>query len=127
MVVLVLSFWQSVLGFAVREDGEPHNCLNDARAAMKLVLAKLEHGFDDPIEASGNNVCVNKNRLLLLSTCTYHLLYHLRCLKLSWKSCCFTKFQFMYLVNYCLVYSQEILVLLSRCYLSLPFIYYEIM
>ncbi|XP_020080019.1 small RNA degrading nuclease 1-like isoform X3 [Ananas comosus] len=46
---------KSVLGFAVREDGEPHNCLNDARAAMKLVLAKLEHGFDDPIEASGNN------------------------------------------------------------------------
>ncbi|KAH7674408.1 RNA exonuclease 1 protein [Dioscorea alata] len=40
---------KSVLGFEVRKDGEPHNCLHDAQAAMKLVLAKLEHGFDDPI------------------------------------------------------------------------------
>ncbi|KAK1309907.1 Small RNA degrading nuclease 3 [Acorus calamus] len=38
-----------VLGSEVRKEGEPHNCLEDARAAMKLVLAKLEHGFNDPI------------------------------------------------------------------------------
>ncbi|XP_074577581.1 small RNA degrading nuclease 1-like [Curcuma longa] len=38
-----------VLGFPVRNDGEPHDCLNDAQAAMKLVLAKLEHGYEDPI------------------------------------------------------------------------------
>ncbi|XP_042396364.1 small RNA degrading nuclease 1-like isoform X1 [Zingiber officinale] len=38
-----------VLGFPVRNDGEPHNCLNDAQAAMKLVLAKLEHGYEDLI------------------------------------------------------------------------------
>ncbi|EHA8587429.1 small RNA degrading nuclease 1 [Cocos nucifera] len=47
---------QSVLGFALRTEGEPHDCLNDAKAAMKLVLAKLEHGFDDPISVVDNNV-----------------------------------------------------------------------
>ncbi|RWW77486.1 hypothetical protein BHE74_00014353, partial [Ensete ventricosum] len=43
---------QVVLGFPVRKEGEPHNCMNDAQAAMKLVLAKLEHGYDDPIVTS---------------------------------------------------------------------------
>ncbi|CAL9043171.1 unnamed protein product [Musa banksii] len=41
-----------VLGFPVRKEGEPHNCMNDAQAAMKLVLAKLEHGYDDHIVMS---------------------------------------------------------------------------
>lgn len=35
---------QSVLGYEVRKPGAAHNCLDDACAAMKLVLAKLEHG-----------------------------------------------------------------------------------
>lgn len=43
---------QVVLGFPVRKEGEPHNCMNDAQAAMKLVLAKLEHGYDDHIVMS---------------------------------------------------------------------------
>ncbi|KAL9261184.1 Small RNA degrading nuclease 1-like protein, partial [Drosera capensis] len=38
---------QSMLGYEVRKEGEPHNCLDDACAAMKLVLAKIEKGFDD--------------------------------------------------------------------------------
>ncbi|OMO94614.1 hypothetical protein COLO4_16245 [Corchorus olitorius] len=35
---------QSVLGYEVRKPGAAHNCLDDACAAMKLVLAKLERG-----------------------------------------------------------------------------------
>lgn len=42
----------------MRKDGEPHNCLHDAQAAMKLVLAKLEHGFDDPITIAAKTVCI---------------------------------------------------------------------
>lgn len=37
-------FLQSVLGYEVRMPGAAHNCLDDACAAMKLVLAKPEHG-----------------------------------------------------------------------------------
>lgn len=51
-----LKFLQSVLGIELRKEGEPHDCVNDARAAMKLVLAKLEHGFNDPITLPTNDV-----------------------------------------------------------------------
>ncbi|KAL2333503.1 hypothetical protein Fmac_014716 [Flemingia macrophylla] len=37
---------QVVLGHEVRDNGAPHNCLDDARAAMNLVLAKIKHGVD---------------------------------------------------------------------------------
>ncbi|XP_052195701.1 small RNA degrading nuclease 1-like [Diospyros lotus] len=40
---------KAVLGYEVRSKGAPHNCLDDACAAMKLVLAKIESGFDDVI------------------------------------------------------------------------------
>ncbi|XP_015692359.1 small RNA degrading nuclease 1-like isoform X2 [Oryza brachyantha] len=50
------SLCKSVLGYAVREEGEPHNCLKDAEAAMNLVIAKLKHGFNDPIEIARNSV-----------------------------------------------------------------------
>ncbi|KAJ1389954.1 RNA exonuclease 1-like, exonuclease domain [Sesbania bispinosa] len=40
------SLCQAVLGHEVREKGAPHNCLDDACAAMKLVLAKIKHGVD---------------------------------------------------------------------------------
>ncbi|KAK7346264.1 hypothetical protein VNO80_20779 [Phaseolus coccineus] len=36
----------AVLGCGVREKGAPHNCLDDACAAMQLVLAKIKHGVD---------------------------------------------------------------------------------
>ncbi|KAF7809859.1 small RNA degrading nuclease 1 [Senna tora] len=36
-----------LLGYPVREIGAPHNCLDDATAAMKLVLAKIKHGVDN--------------------------------------------------------------------------------
>jgi RNA exonuclease 1 len=38
-----------VFGYEVRRKGAPHNCLDDACAAMKLVLAKIEHGVDNVI------------------------------------------------------------------------------
>ncbi|XP_038971963.1 small RNA degrading nuclease 1-like isoform X1 [Phoenix dactylifera] len=57
---------KSVLGSPVRQKGEPHDCLNDAKAAMKLVLAKLEYGFDDPISVLNNNLSVSDQAKLLL-------------------------------------------------------------
>ncbi|MCL7037448.1 hypothetical protein MKW94_009570 [Papaver nudicaule] len=45
-----------VLGQDLREKGAPHNCLADARAAMKLVLAKLEKGFDEIISLDAREV-----------------------------------------------------------------------
>ncbi|XP_062185404.1 small RNA degrading nuclease 1-like [Phragmites australis] len=50
------SLCKSVLGYSIREEGEPHNCLKDAKAAMDLVLAKLKHGFNDPIEVAASSV-----------------------------------------------------------------------
>ncbi|KAK7250993.1 hypothetical protein RIF29_33836 [Crotalaria pallida] len=40
------SLCKAVLGYEVREKGAPHNCLDDACAAMKLALAKIKHGVD---------------------------------------------------------------------------------
>ncbi|KAG9159352.1 hypothetical protein Leryth_017976 [Lithospermum erythrorhizon] len=37
---------KSVLGFTLRQKGSPHNCQDDAIAAMKLALSKIENGFD---------------------------------------------------------------------------------
>lgn len=37
---------QALLGYELRK-GNLHNCLDDARAAMKLVLARLEGKIDD--------------------------------------------------------------------------------
>ncbi|RZC87214.1 hypothetical protein C5167_042145 [Papaver somniferum] len=45
-----------VLGHDLREKGAPHNCLADARAAIKLVLAKLEKGFDEIISLDAKEV-----------------------------------------------------------------------
>lgn len=39
-----------MLGYEVRKPGAPHNCLDDAMAAMKLVLAKMEKGVDKAIQ-----------------------------------------------------------------------------
>ncbi|KAI4314997.1 hypothetical protein L6164_027851 [Bauhinia variegata] len=37
---------KAVLGYEVRKKCAPHNCLDDAHAAMKLVLAMIEQGVD---------------------------------------------------------------------------------
>ncbi|XP_027334795.1 small RNA degrading nuclease 1-like [Abrus precatorius] len=46
------SLCQAVLGYEVREKGAPHNCLDDACAAMKLALAKIKHGVDKEFRIS---------------------------------------------------------------------------
>ena len=47
---------QSVLGYELRKEGEPHDSVEDARAAMKLVLAKIEIGIDDAAPVQQNDV-----------------------------------------------------------------------
>jgi hypothetical protein len=36
----------------VRGEGETHECLNDAKATMELVLAKLQGSFNHPIKVA---------------------------------------------------------------------------
>jgi hypothetical protein len=55
------------LGYPVREDGEAHNCLKDAEAAMNLVLAKLKHGFNDPIEVATSSYVRDQKRRISVS------------------------------------------------------------
>ncbi|MCL7032912.1 hypothetical protein MKW94_000049, partial [Papaver nudicaule] len=45
LLLLLVLFSQIVLGYELREAGASHNCLPDAQAAMKLVIAKLERKF----------------------------------------------------------------------------------
>ncbi|KAF9621923.1 hypothetical protein IFM89_029143 [Coptis chinensis] len=57
---------KTILGYEVRKDGAPHNCLDDARAAMKLIIAKLEHGFDGTISCISKHVPESESAKLLL-------------------------------------------------------------
>ncbi|KAG2569332.1 hypothetical protein PVAP13_7NG382600 [Panicum virgatum] len=66
------SLCKSVLGYSVRE-GEPHNCLKDAEAAMNLVLAKLKHGFNDPIKVAASSVSESDALKLLAHRIPVHL------------------------------------------------------
>ncbi|KAI7991035.1 Small RNA degrading nuclease 1 [Camellia lanceoleosa] len=54
---------QAMLGYEVRKEGAPHNCLDDATTAMKLVLAKIESGFDNAIALVHGGI--KKSKLLL--------------------------------------------------------------
>lgn len=57
-----------MLGYDLREEGKPHNCLDDAIAAMRLTLSKLERGLNDPLdmgdfevnEADFSKLCIHK-------------------------------------------------------------------
>ena len=60
---------QSILGYEVRKPGAAHNCLDDACAAMKLVLAKLERG-DIPLVLEDVRTC--DCCLSLVSTVPYY-------------------------------------------------------
>uniref|UniRef100_A0A2N9FEH5 Exonuclease domain-containing protein n=1 Tax=Fagus sylvatica TaxID=28930 RepID=A0A2N9FEH5_FAGSY len=57
---------QSVLGHGIRKKGAPHNCLDDACAAMKLVLAKIEPGVDNAIPLLQEDVPNSEMAKLLL-------------------------------------------------------------
>ncbi|XP_024975945.1 small RNA degrading nuclease 1 [Cynara cardunculus var. scolymus] len=45
-----------ILGYELRKEGAPHDCVEDARAAMKLVLAKIEGGVDNTLPSNQNDV-----------------------------------------------------------------------
>ncbi|XP_061339974.1 small RNA degrading nuclease 3-like [Gastrolobium bilobum] len=60
------SLCQAVLGYEVRENGAPHNCLDDACAAMKLALAKIKHGVDTALPLVQEHVSEIEMAKLLL-------------------------------------------------------------
>jgi len=55
-MILMSCSGQSVLGYELRKKGAPHNCVDDACAAMKLVIAKIDKGFNDVIPAAQDDV-----------------------------------------------------------------------
>ncbi|XP_057545276.1 small RNA degrading nuclease 1 [Amaranthus tricolor] len=55
-----------VLDYELRKKGDPHNCVDDACAAMKLVLAKIKHGFDKNMPVVQDDVPESENRKLLI-------------------------------------------------------------
>ncbi|KAK9165817.1 hypothetical protein Scep_001008 [Stephania cephalantha] len=57
---------QAVLGYEVRKEGAPHNCVDDARAAMKLVLAKLKNGYENGINLLSKDVPETEQAKLLI-------------------------------------------------------------
>ncbi|KAL8238119.1 hypothetical protein R6Q59_019200 [Mikania micrantha] len=61
---------KTVLGYELRKEGAPHNCVEDARAAMKLVLAKIEGGVDN------NSIHLNQNQNDVHETNAMKLLCH---------------------------------------------------
>ncbi|KAK9678509.1 hypothetical protein RND81_11G216400 [Saponaria officinalis] len=57
---------KTVLGYELRKKGAAHNCVDDACAAMKLVLAKIKHGFDNVIPVVQRDVPEGENSKLLV-------------------------------------------------------------
>ncbi|XP_038881526.1 small RNA degrading nuclease 3-like isoform X2 [Benincasa hispida] len=64
---------KSILGYDLRKEGAPHNCLDDARAAMKLVLAKLESKADDAIAIADEDTPQTGMEKLLLHRIPIHV------------------------------------------------------
>ncbi|KAL6498236.1 hypothetical protein OROGR_028633 [Orobanche gracilis] len=62
---------KAMLGYELRKEGHPHNCLDDARAAMKLVLARLEGRTDGVITDEAKEMDVAK---LLVHRIPFHIL-----------------------------------------------------
>ncbi|CAA2996592.1 small RNA degrading nuclease 1-like [Olea europaea subsp. europaea] len=50
------SLCKAVLGYELRKEGSPHNCLDDACAAMKLVLARFEQSANGVISEEVKDV-----------------------------------------------------------------------
>lgn len=92
-----------MLGYEVRKMGAPHNCLDDATAAMKLVLAKIKHGIDNAIPLVQRPVTVSLCVIiailiswLLITRGLYYLCFpFFRFLKVRWQSFFFTEYQLM--------------------------------
>ncbi|KAH9615745.1 hypothetical protein KSS87_023518 [Heliosperma pusillum] len=60
------SFLETVLGYELRKKGASHNCADDACAAMKLVLAKIENGSNNVIPVTQPDVPENEKGKLLV-------------------------------------------------------------
>ncbi|CAL9229277.1 unnamed protein product [Arabidopsis halleri] len=54
-----------ILGYEVQKEGVPHNCVHDAEAAMKLVLAILENGVETSVPLSKEMLEAEKSKLYL--------------------------------------------------------------
>ena len=46
-----------MLGRSLRQEGAPHDCEQDAAAAMQLVNHALQHGIPPPMDAPEIKVC----------------------------------------------------------------------
>ena len=46
-----------MLGRSLRQEGAPHDCEQDAAAAMQLVNHALQHGTPPPMDAPEIKVC----------------------------------------------------------------------
>ncbi|XP_006494493.2 small RNA degrading nuclease 3 isoform X4 [Citrus sinensis] len=57
---------KSVLGYEIRKKGTPHNCLDDASAAMKLVLAIIERRVDNDVPLLQEDVAETERARLFL-------------------------------------------------------------
>ncbi|KAI3813376.1 hypothetical protein L1987_18098 [Smallanthus sonchifolius] len=57
---------KTVLRYELRKEGAPHDCVEDARAAMKLVLAKLDGGIDNNSLPAYQNDVHETNAMKLL-------------------------------------------------------------
>ncbi|KNA20837.1 hypothetical protein SOVF_048390 [Spinacia oleracea] len=55
-----------VLGYELRKKDSPHNCVDDACAAMKLVLAKMKPGSDEAIPVAQDEVPDSETAKLLI-------------------------------------------------------------
>lgn len=67
-----------MLGQEVRKTGAPHNCLDDAKAAMKLALAVIKDGVDSAMSLVQKHVSLCPSPLLYcidLMFVGYWLLY----------------------------------------------------
>ncbi|AED90886.1 small RNA degrading nuclease 2 [Arabidopsis thaliana] len=54
-----------ILGYEVQKEGVPHNCVHDAEAAMKLVLAILDNGAETSVPLSKEMLEAEKSKLYL--------------------------------------------------------------
>ncbi|KAK0603634.1 hypothetical protein LWI29_007020 [Acer saccharum] len=57
---------KAILGYEIRKQGSPHNCVDDACAAMKLALAVIERGVDCVVREDKLQVPQTERAKLLL-------------------------------------------------------------
>lgn len=67
--LFVLFDFQCILGYEVQKEGVPHNCVHDAEAAMKLVLAILENGVETSVPLSKEVSWIVTNFISSIYTC----------------------------------------------------------